>query len=415
MSSERTKSHWSGAFTACSTALLCAVGAARAAPIDYSVATPSRFALRFLADVRLARIGPAPSWTERGPAKTPYGGARSDGGFSHRLRFAVNRVSFEPSVVLPWGILASAQLDWRGDIDQRGDITNDGWPRLIEALLRREWGDYGSGWGAQVGVINPPYSLESDGPAWTPLYTLTPAAATSWLWQEGRVVGAQLEYWRDLELATVTAFAGSGWGPDQAGIVLARRGWVLDDALYGINSALPLPASGAEAHVFDERDGRPAIYGGLVGRDAQRTVELSIGYFDNLGDRSIDGVWETRYGVLGLRLELLPGLELVMQGLIGETAVRGNSLASGFWAWYPLLSYRYGAHRISARYDDFHVGDDDGGTATGENGWAVAVAYLFEFRLRHRVGFEWITAAGNRAGAKARDDDGFQISYRYRY
>jgi len=396
-------------------AILWSAAPARGEAADYSVAAPSRFALRLLAELRLARVGPAPSWIDRGPAKTPYGGARDSHGFDHRVRFALNRISFEPSLALPWGILAAAQLDWRGDVDTHGHIENDGWPRLIEALLRREWGEYEAGWSAQVGVINPPLSLESDGPAWTPLRTLTPAAATSWLWQEGRVVGMQLEWWRSLDRIEVTAFAGSGWGPDQAGVLIARRGWVLDDALYGINSGLPLPAAGAEARVFDERDGRPAIYGGLIAREASGWLELSAGYFDNLGDLGVHGVWETRYGTMGLRSEPLPGFELIAQGLVGKTTVRGDSAASDFWAWYPLLSYRRGAHRLSARYDDFHVGDADGGTLTGENGWAVTIAYLYELGLRHRFGVEWIHTAGNRAGARARDDGGFQISYRYRY
>jgi len=71
--------------------------------------------------------------------------------------------------------VAKAQLNWEPD------SYREGHPSLIEAYFRKEWGEWEKGWGLQTGVLNPPFSLEHTGPAWTPLYTLTPSALGTWL------------------------------------------------------------------------------------------------------------------------------------------------------------------------------------------------------------------------------------------
>jgi len=52
-----------------------------------------------------------------------------------------------------------------------------------------------------------------------------------------------------------------------------------------------------------------------------------------------------------------------------------------------------------------------------EHGDAATLAWLFEFRLRHRVGAEWIHVASERPGLRRgdRDEDVWQVSYRFRY
>lgn len=383
---------------------------------DYTVEQPSRFSLRALLDLRVVRGTEAPSWQERGPGKLRYGGLDEDGRFERTFRFAIAQLALQPSLELGAGWRASAQVNWDGDLDQHGDPSPDHDPvRIVEAFVHRDWGDAAFGWSALIGLTNAPFSLEHTGPARTPLLSLTPSALSSWLWEEGRVVGAEGHWWASGEEGgEVSAFAGLGWGPDQMGILLARRGWVLSDFLSGANSELPLPGSGT-TQVFDERDGRPAIYAGASLADPWQIGSAHVGYFDNLGDLSVSGLWETRYGVAGVALTPVAGLDVTVQMLYGTTITRGAPLASVIRAFYPIVSYRWREHRISFRYDDFAVRDTDGGIATDESGNAYTVAYLFELGLRHRLGFEYVWVDAERSSGGIPGDDGWQLSYRFRY
>jgi hypothetical protein len=387
---------------------------------DYAVEAEPGVSLRALLDLRIVRAGRAPSWMDRGPGKTRYGGVDDDGDFERVTRFAISQFALEPQGQLPWGVVLQAQVNWEGNIDDRGDVspTHDV-IRLVEGFLRKEGSNATHGWSLLVGVSNPTYSLEHIGAAWTPRYTLTPSALNTWLWEEGRVLGLEGGWWLttagDWE---VNAFAGAGWGPDQQGILLAQRGWVLSDWLAGINSTLVLPSPGAVTHEFDERDGRPALYGGVTLRDPWKVGRLRVGYFDNLGDLAVQGVWETRYGVAGVSIEPLPGLELLFQYLIGKTVTRSTPFDSTIQAFYPLVSYRWRNLRLSARYDNFRVEDEDGMPPDSrERGEAVTLAVLYEFWLRHRVAFEYILVDSERPNDSVPDpsDNGFQVSYRFRY
>lgn len=399
--------------------VLLAGASARGESSAYDVDERGPFSLRALLDARAVRQGPQPSWLENGPGKTRYGGTLDQGQAETVARFALAQLALEPMVRLPWGIEGRAQLNWDVDIAVDGDFGayQDG-PRLVEAFFRKEWGAGASGWAAQAGVMNPPFSLEHSGPARTPRLTLSASAANSWLWEEGRPVGVEGEWWGSgWKKTQLDAFAGFGWGPDQLGILLANRGWDLNDWLSGVNSDLPIPSNGQETAVFDEIDGRPALYLGGSVADADNVAELHLGYFDNLGNLDDAGVWETRYGTAGVAVQPLDGLEILMQGLIGWTTTRGAALESRFSAWYPLVSYFYRGNRVSLRYDNFQVNDEDGGIATDESGYALTFAYMYEFWLRHRVAFEYIYVDSERPGSTPvhLSQGGWQISYRFRY
>jgi hypothetical protein len=327
-----------------------------------------------------------------------------------RLSFA--QLALEAEAALPWETRAHAQMNWEPD------SYNDDRPLLIEAFLRKEWGQWEKGWGLQVGVVNPPLSLEHTGPAVTPLYTLTPSALSTWVWEEGRVVGAALDWWRVLSNGMrFSLLFGSGFGPDQMGRLLALRGWVLSDALAGINGEAPLPVQGETLSVFDERDHRPSLYSLVTLTNERETAALRLGYFDTLGDQGIQGVWETRFGTAGVMLRPLGRLELLAQYLEGVTMVRGAARDVGFNGFYILASLGYRNHRASVRYDAFRTTDDDGSPFDREHGDGVTLAYFFEFGLHHRVGCEYLFLHSRRPRAFSGDpsDGGWQLSYRFRY
>jgi hypothetical protein len=396
---------------------------------DYAVEPEHTLSLRALLDLRVVSAGPAPSWTDRGSGATRYGGVHEDGRFERVTRFSIAQLALEPEVRLPWGLTGHAQVNWEGNVDDRGNVgpRHDA-PRLVEGWVEKDWSHETDGWALLAGVSNPSFSLEHGAPAWTPRYTLTPSALDTWLWEEGRVLGLRGEWWGTARGCEVNAFAGAGWGPDEQGILLAERGWVLSDWMAGENSTIVLPSPGAVAHEFDERDGRPALYAGLDLRDPWKVGDLRLGYYDNLGNQAVAGVWETRYGIAGIAVQPLRGLDVVFQYLIGETATRATSTGATstgaaasqytIQALYPLVSYRWRNHRLTVRYDDFRVVEHGGGPANLQRrGEAVTIAYLFEFWLRHRLALEYLGVDRHRSSASQSEPSGSQIqlSYRFRF
>ncbi|MGE0821705.1 MAG: hypothetical protein AB7G75_02380 [Candidatus Binatia bacterium] len=382
---------------------------------QYDVEEKSPVWLRGVLDVRVAQGGRASSWTDQGLGigKHRYGGSGPlfDGERSTRLRFS--QLAVELGATLPWGLTARAQVNAETDIEVDR-------PLLIEAVLRKEWGAWERGWGLQAGVMALPFSLEHTGPAWTPQYTLTPSALNTWLWEEGRLIGLEGEWWRVTHAGLrLGMLAGAGFGPDQMARLLAPRGWVMSDYLTGINSDLPLahPGRADNVSVFDERDHRPALYTRLSVSDTRNRGELSFAYFDNLGDQDTLGVWKTRFGTLGALFRPLANVDLLAQYMGGTARSRAANCDVLLQAFYVLFSVHHRGHRFSVRYDDFRIDDLDGPPSYRERGDAVTLAYLFEFGLSHRVAFEYIFLHSRRAMPVRFDpsDSGWQLSYRFRY
>jgi len=387
----------------------CAVAPSAAA--QYEVEEDSRIWVRALLDVRLVRGGPVPSWTDHGRGRLRYGGEVDGASFTDRTQLALSELAIEVGAALPWGLRA------QGQINIEPDIAGNYEPWVIEALLRKEWGTPATGWGLQAGLGNVPFSLEHTAPAWTPQYALSASVLNSWLWEEISLAGVEAEWWHEPRSGPRLGLTlGLGYGPDQLGKLLALRGWAMGDAPSGLNSELPLP-DGSRIEIFHERDHRPAAYTWITLSDPEERGALKLGYMDNMGDQSTPGVWHTRFGTIGAELHPFPSIDLVAQYLQGRALVRDTSNDSDMHAFYVLLSKRYKAHRFTVRYDRFRVADLDGGNSTRESGDAVTVAYALELGLRQRIGVEYTSLSSDRPGnALAHlSQDGWQISYRFRY
>lgn len=377
---------------------------------EYQVEPDRRIWLRGLLDLRVVRGGAAPSWTDAGPGRTRYGGEFTDEGFERETKFVLSQFALELGVALPGGIRGQAQINIQPDYD-------DYRPWLIEAFLRREWGSVDNGFGLQAGLMGQPFSLEHVGPAWSPQYSISPSALDAWLWGEISLAGAEAEWWHDTDGGVrLGVLFGAGFGPDQLGRLVALAGWTISDGLSGWNTEPTLP-SGVRTQLFDELDDRPAGYTWLSIGDTRERATLRVGHFDNFGDQDVTGVWHTRFSVAGLSLRPHPRFELIGQYLHGEARVRDTTNDSTLRAWYALLTHQQGRHRVSVRYDSFSLEDDDGGSATAENGEGVTFAWLLQFGLRHQVGFEhiWLDVERQNIPPSAQAQDGWQLSYRFRY
>ncbi|HTJ20119.1 MAG TPA: hypothetical protein VL494_25310 [Steroidobacteraceae bacterium] len=378
---------------------------------QYEVDEQNSVWLRALIDVRVARGPEFPSWTDSGPGKLRFGGRSTDSGFEHVTRVELANLAVQFGASLPWGIRAQAQLN------VQPDLADSYHPWLVEAFLRKEWGDQQSGWGLQTGLAGSPFSLEHTGPAWTPEYTISASALDNWLWEEISVAGVEGEWWhvgtRGPRLGIVV---GGGFGPDQLGRLLALRGWVIADGLSGYNADLPLP-NGTRTDIFDERDDRPAAYALVTISDPRERGSIKVGYFDNRGDQNADGSWNTHFTTIGAVLHPLSNFDVVVQYLDGTALVRDTTNDSSIRAFYALISFRHRSQRATVRYDEFHLGDLDGGNSTAERGDGITAAYSVEFGLRHRIAAEYTWLDSTRPGStpSERSHDGWQLSYRFRY
>jgi hypothetical protein len=379
---------------------------------QYEVNTDSPVWLRAVVDVRIARGGPAPSWTDKGPGKTRYGGT-AVAGFQRATHVALSQLALQVGAALPWDIRAQAQ------INIQPDIADNYRPWLIEALLRKEWGRAEQGWGLQAGVMNTPFSLENTGPAWAPEFTISSSALNSWLWEDIDLAGLEGEWWHTIGSGLkLDALVGAGYGGDQMGRLLALRGWVLGDTVGGINGDLALPGRPDRTDIFNERDHRPALYSWLSLGDEGDIAALKFGHMDNRGDENDRGVWHTHFSTVGLVLHPVPQIDVIAQYLDGVARVKAPPNSSSLSAVYVLLSPHYKGQRLTVRYDVFRVHDLDGGpVSTSEHGNAVTASYMVQMGLRHRVAFEYIWMNSHRVvnGPLNPTPDGWQISYRFRY
>jgi len=386
---------------------LCSAIAPRASA-QYDVEQENPVWVRALLDLRVARGGAAPSWTDSGPGKTRFGG---DSGFDPVTRFALGQLAIEVGATLPWDLRAQLQLNIQPD------IADDNDPWVVEALLRKEWSAPAQGWGLQAGIMPLPFSLEHTGPAWTPEYSISASALNTWLWEEVSLAGMEGEWWRGGDSGPrLGVVVGAGYGADQLGKVISVRGWAMGDEVSGVNADLPLP-NGTRTDIFNERDQRPAVYTWITLSDAGERAALKLGYLDNLGDQDERGVWHTRAATIGTTLNLLPRTDFVVQYLRGKALVREPTNDSSLRGFYALLSHHYRGHRFTVRYDEFVVNDLDGGNPTQEYGDGITLDYLYEWGLHHRLGAEYVWLHSERPASAVPEpmQDGWQLSYRFRY
>jgi hypothetical protein len=343
-------------------------------------------------DTRLVTVDGPPPIIAGGLGSVRFGGDES-GLRLGRARFALSQ---------NLGELFSLHLDassW-GDRDK----TPVG---LTEAYLQlRPYPYAGFRLRVKAGAFYAPISLENRTSGWESPYTLSYSAIDSWLGQEVRTIGTEVQLdWlgrrsgHDFDLgATAGVF---GWD-DGAGAALANGGFTLTDRqtlLWGRVGKPGVPPVRA-AEPFREMDGKAGAYGGLEARYLDRVVLRFLRYDNNANPSATDSVthtiaWNTSFNSAGLRVEGGNGWTAIFQWLQGQTSIapQGGEIQWPFRASYVLLAKRFGSHTLSARYDKFEVGghsdsgsDDDG----WQKGHAITLAYIFQPSARWRYTLEWL-------------------------
>jgi hypothetical protein len=257
-------------------------------------------------------------------------------------------------------------------------------------------------WRARMGAFFMPVSLENRGVGWTDVYSITPSAVNSWLGEEFRTLGAELEarwlgatsgYTGDVALVAATY----GWN-DPAGKLLVDRGFALTDRPSTLFGGLGRPAS----RFYYEIDRRPGYYGGIDWRHHDRFEFRALRY-DNLADpgaltTSGGNAWRTRFSSVGARLEPSAHWTFISQYLTGDTTVGPDSVGDeqfrmNFHAGFGLASFEWATERITARYDTFHTYQFSGfygPPPSDDNGHSWTLAYAHSWGDQWQLAAEWL-------------------------
>ena len=340
-------------------------------------AQAAQFEFSGYADLRAVAPATAEdSWLDGGLGKLRYGSGDSDFQFAGAVG--------QGTVLLTPDLLVSAVA--RAGTQQKLGVD------LLEAYMRyrpvsvTEWR-----WSLQAGAFFAPFSLENTELGWAPYWTLTPSAINSWFGEELRTVGGEfaLEWRRETGTLKLTA-ALFGWN-DPAGVIIADRGWALDDLPTGLFEHLREPDATLILHhdtppdttpIFVEYDNRPGWYAGASWTDAGQWM-AEIFRYDNEADPAAHEedyfAWRTKFWDAGISKEM-GEFTLLAQGVSGNTEIApfpGFTSITGFDSAYALLGWQRGDWRIAGRAELLHTRTHNSfgaSPATSENGSALTAA-----------------------------------------
>jgi len=208
-------------------------------------------------DLRLVSPADEISWLQGGLGKTRYGSGDSNFEFAGAVG--------EGYVLLTPEILAVTVL--RIEPEQRTFVD------ALESYVRyRPVSTTPLRWSVKGGAFFAPFSLENTELGWSSYWTITPSAINSWFGEELRTLGAEGTLdWRTPQGTLEFIAAGFGWN-DPAGVMMADRGWTLDDRPTGLIDHLRLPDATLilfggrppdSTPIFKELDGNAGWYAGL--------------------------------------------------------------------------------------------------------------------------------------------------------
>lgn len=338
-----------------------------------------------LLDIRALNANSENSWTHAGLGKMRYD-ADSTG---LHLGQAILKVEGDVSDSISAAMVVNAA-------DDRSGLVN-----INEAWLG--WNPVPSGpWKlrAKAGAFFPAGNLEIDydSVGWTPSRTLSSSAINSWIGEEFRTKGLELNASHlgrfDGSPHTFGLGAALFNGNDAAGTLMAWRGWSISDRITGLSEAIELPdlevyerygdipRQSRQIHLFREIDHRLGYYLG-ASYQYEHQIELMGMHYDNRGDPLIvkDGQysWRTRFDQISTRWKTHQGWEFLLQALNGSTLMGPKAVYLDYWSWYGLASHPLGSGQITLRFDQFGTRDKDilPQDPNSEHGYAIALAYAY--------------------------------------
>ncbi len=332
-----------------------------------------------------------PSWTEAGFGRFDVGAVSPESHRTVNIEIAQLGLDWTPT---SWLVLHADGVGRREPSGTKGRRAG-----LVQAYADF----YNDHWRLRLGNFWLPTSRENTGPLWTSPYTITYSALNTWIGEELRPTGADLQFSPNFYVSLgATAFRGN----DRAGTELAARGWSFGNRLTLYDEPLPLPAPGTTTrpitHDLDHHNG----YAGRIRLQLPERALLQIAHIDNRAELrpEIDGQtpWQTRFNVIGATVGLTSPTTAAAEWSSGRTSVAFPHGIFGldFKTGYVLLSQKNGADRWTVRFDRFWTKSHlpMSYDSSYENGRAVTVAWLHDTSAHMRTGVEYARVKGDRQG-----------------
>ncbi len=283
-----------------------------------------------------------------------------------------------------------------------------------------------------------PTSRENRDALWASPYSINFSALNTWIGQEVRPIGLDLQYRHTTGGGHVITGAATAFrGNDTMGTLLAWRGWSVGNRLSTYDEVVPLPPLHTlETFFFRQRDegtkpfgedldGRTG-YSGRVRYSIPQRGSVQYTYLDNRGDRLLYGEdysWETKFHLVGAELGDPDDFIVAAEYMTGETymGVFDAHVEAGFWTAYALVSEKRGRNRFTARFELFNTTEEDFSPAENndESGRAWTLAWLYDITPSIRGGLELTQIHGDRPAAQESgfdpDTDGRSVTVEVRY
>ncbi len=255
----------------------------------------------------------------------------------------------------------------------------------------------------RAGTFWLPTSLENIDPLWTSRYSITDSALNTWIGEEVRPLGVDLQYKPSFYFSIgATAFRGN----DTMGTELAARGWSFGNRLSVYDEKLPLPDGTTTRAIGPDLDGRIG-YSGRGRIELPERALLQIAHIDNRAQLApeIKGQtpWHTRFNIVGASIGTTSPITLSAEWARGSTSVStmpASVSTINFNTIYVLLSQKTGISRWTFRAEQFSTSSSEayGYDVNRESGHAFTVAWLLSPTPQVRWGAEWVRVIGKRPG-----------------
>jgi hypothetical protein len=247
-------------------------------------------------------------------------------------------------------------------------------------------------WRLRAGSFWLPTSRENIDPLWTSRYSLTYSALNTWIGQEVRPIGVDLQYSPSFYVTLgATAFRSN----DTMGTLLAARGWTLGNRLTVYDEVLPSPPDTTRP-IGSDLDGK-AGYAGRIRVQLPERAMLQVSRLDNravLDPGQVPDVpWLTRFTTIGTTIGITSPTTFAAEWADGDTTVGfpGGTFTLNFDTAYALVSHKQGPNRYTLRGEQFNTDFEKGRAVTG--------AFLRDLNERLRAGVEYTRAAGDNPGS----------------
>jgi hypothetical protein len=251
---------------------------------------------------------------------------------------------------------------------------------------------------------------------------LSSSAINTWVAEELRSVGAELSYSRNpLSLGGAHEFSANAavfWYNDPAGSLLAWKGWSVHDRQTRYSDKLPLPplpqiepgmmfeAQDPYVEPLREIDDNAGYYLNVEWRYGKRLLVRAM-HYDNRADPTslVSGQygWTTRFNNVGIQTTLPGDIGLISQWMSGSTVMGpvingAHAVDVEYDSYFVLLTRAFGKHRVSARYDNFDMTQNDNTREDNnpEYGLAWTVNYQYDFSSRFSMAAEWLSIKTHR-------------------